>query len=346
VKTSAILIWSAAMTMPDQKNTLANNPLAAVVFYLIKLVLLPVFLLGYIIWIGAMFARRQASASATAQAPLFARWLAHHMGARLDEGARRLLPVAPGIPPLGWRLVGGPLLLAHRLSGYVPATFRYPFAGKITLQNQGGARQTFYDGLVQQYLPALTQFVILGAGYDTRALNLPPNTPVCAYEVDTPATSAGKRATVAAAGLDSVRVVFVAADFEHEDWLARLVAAGFDPRRPALFIWEGVTPYLVRAAVEDTLRKIASTAAGTIVAFDFFTSEVLESNALLMRSIRASLSAGGEPLKFGLDSTPTVRERVAELLAACGLQLIEQLTLGNEAAGQRAWGGFVVAGVK
>jgi methyltransferase (TIGR00027 family) len=140
--------------------------------------------------------------------------------------------------------------------------------------------------------------------------------------------------------------MLVAADFEHEDWLARLVEAGFDATRPALFIWEGVTPYLDRAAVEDTLRKIASTAPGSIVAFDHFTTEVLESDALLMRSIRASLSVGGEPLKFGLDSTPPVRDRVAELLQSCGLELLEQRTLGDETAGKRAWGGFVVASVK
>ena len=179
------------MNENHQKTVSARNPIAALVYYLILILLLPVFLLGYVIWIGSMFARRKSSASATAQAPLFARWLEHHQGTRPDEGASRLLPVAPGVPPLGWRLVGGPLLLAHRISGYVPKAFRYPFEGEITLQNQGGARQTFYDRMIQQYTPEMAQFVILGAGYDTRALNLPKDTPVRSFEVDTPATIAG-----------------------------------------------------------------------------------------------------------------------------------------------------------
>ena len=51
-----------------------------------------------------------------------------------------------------------------------------------------------------------------------------------------------------------------AADFEKEDWLTRLVQAGFDPGKPALFLLEGVILYLDREAVESTLRKIASTA--------------------------------------------------------------------------------------
>jgi methyltransferase (TIGR00027 family) len=334
------------MNENNQKTVSAHNPIAALVYYLILILLLPVFLLGYVIWIGTMFARRKSSASATAQAPLFARWLEHKQGTRPDEGASRLLPVAPGIPSLGWRLVGGPLLLAQRVSGYVPKLFRYPFEGEITIQNQGGARQTFYDHVVQQYIPEMAQFVILGAGYDTRALNLPKDAPVRSFELDTPATIAGKRETLAKAGMDTTGVVLVAADFEQEDWLAKLVEAGFNASQPTLFIWEGVTPYLDREAVQDTLRKIASVAAGSIVAFDYFTTEVLESNALMMRSIRASLNAGGEPLKFGIDSTPPLRERVTELLLSCGLTLVEQRTLGQETGGKRAWGGFAIAMVK
>jgi hypothetical protein len=34
------------------------------------------------------------------------------------------------------------------------------------------------------------------------------------------------------------------------------------------------------------------------------TTEVLESQAPYLRIVRASLQAGGEPLKFGIDSTP------------------------------------------
>ena len=331
------------MNTPHQTVASSNNPLAAAVFYFIMILLLPVFLLGYVIWIGTWLARRKSSASATATAPLFARWLEHHLGTRPDKGANRLLPVVPDVPPLGWRLVAGPLLVAHRLSGYVPKTFRYPFEGEITLQNQGGARQTFYDRLIQRFIPEMAQFVILGAGYDTRALNLPKNTPVQSFEIDAPATSAGKRETLAKAGIDTTGVVLVAADFETEDWLTKLIDAGFDPGKPTLFIWEGVTMYLDQAAVEDTLCKIASTAKGSIIAFDYFTTEVLESKALYMRSVRASLKAGGEPLKFGIDSTPPSRERLAKLLQSCGLTLGEQRTLGQETGGKRAWGGFATA---
>ena len=80
------------------------------------------------------------------------------------------------------------------------------------------------------------------------------------FEVDTPQTQAIKRDILAKAGIDATGVTFVAADFEQENWLARLVDAGFDPGTPALFLFEGVMMFLSREAVEDTLRKIASTA--------------------------------------------------------------------------------------
>src|SRR5262249_10162503 len=154
-----------------------------------------------------------------------------------------------------------------------------------------------------------------------------------------PQTQAIKRQTLQQAHIDISRVTFVPADFEKDDWLKQLLDAGFDLNKPALFIWEGVLMYLDKQAVEDTLRKIARTTKGSVLAFDYMTTEFLNSPALGFRSARAALAAGGEPLKFGLDSTPPSKERLAELLQSCGLSLVEQQTLGKETDGKRAWGG-------
>jgi len=195
-------------------------------------------------------------------------------------------------------------------------------------------------------LPGISQFVILGAGFDTRAFRLPKDGRVQSFEVDAPKTQAVKREMLEKTGIDSIGVTFVAADFEKEDWLTRLVDAGFDPGQPALFIWEGVIAYLDGEAVETTLRKIASTARGSVVAFDYFTTEPLESQAFYWRYARAGTKAAGEPLTFGIESTPPSSERLAELLRFCSLSLGEQRTLGQETEGKRAWGGFATATVK
>jgi methyltransferase (TIGR00027 family) len=321
----------------------AHGLLAAATFYIISVLLFPVTLIGYVLLTVSYFrAGRSSGVSGMAQAPLMARWYQHHLGTRQDEPANRLFRVVTRVPlaiPLGM----GPVILAHKVSGYVPKSFRYPFEGEITLGTESRARQTFFDSVVERYLLGIAQFVVLGAGFDTRALNLPKDAAVRSFEVDTPATQAAKRAMLANARIGSIGVAFVSADFETEDWLSRLIDAGFDPSRPALFIWEGVSMYLDREAVEDTLRKIAGTAQGSAVAFDYFTRHVLESPTLFMRTVRAWLNASGEPLKFGIDSTPPSRERLAELLRSCGLSLAEQRTLGEETQGKLAWGGFAVA---
>jgi methyltransferase (TIGR00027 family) len=252
----------------------------------------------------------------------------------------------PGFFAPGWYFMAGPMLLAHRLTGYVPKAFRYPFEGEIAEQVLASARQTFFDVVVERYLVNIPQFVILGAGFDTRAYRLPKGTRVRSFEVDAPKTQAVKRELLNKTSIDSTRVTFVSADFEKDDWLTKLIEAGLDPKQPALFIWEGVTMYLNREAIEDTLRKIASIAKGSMVAFDYFTTEPLESNSSYWRFGRWSTKAAGEPIKFGIDSTTPSRERLAELLQSCGLTLVEQRTLGQETEGKRAWGGFAVAIVK
>jgi methyltransferase (TIGR00027 family) len=318
--------------------------MAIVVYVLLNVLLLPVTLIGYVIWLVKLYViGRRSGASITAQGPLSSRWFMYHLGLRRDEPAHRLLMVAPGFSYLGLRMVAGPAMLAHRLTGYVPRAFRYPFEGEIRPQDEASARVTFIDAAVDRYLAEVTQFVILGAGFDTRALRLPEGSRVRSFEVDTPRTLATNPAMLKKAGIDSAGVAFVAADFKTEDWLTKLVNAGFDPNRLTLFLWEGVTMYLDREAVESTLRKIASTARGSVVVFDYFTAEPLESQALYWRYARSMTRTAGEPLKFGLNSTPPSRERLVELLQSCGLSLVEHRTLGQETSGRRAWGGFATA---
>ena len=101
--------------------------------------------------------------------------------------------------------------------------------------------------------------------------------------------------------------------------------------------------YFTREAVEDSLRKIASTAQGSVIAFDYFTTEALESRGPVLALREAATRSTGETLKFGVDSTPPSRERLAELLRSCGLSLADQRTLGDDTPTRRAWGGFATA---
>lgn len=316
------------------------------IYTLLTILFFPITLLGYLIWVIGLLRARRSGISATAQGPLSARWVQHKLGVRRDEVASQLLLALPGVSPLAVWMVFAPTLIAHRLTGFVPATFRYPFRGEMTLQNQASARQSLYDAVVDQYIDDMDQFVILGAGFDTRANRLVKRDGLRCFEVDTPKTLGIKQSLLAKIKIDTGGVTFVTADFNQEDWLIPLQKAGFDSNKPTLFLWEGVTPYLERSAVEDTLRKVATTARGSIIAFDYFTSEVLESQSPYLRMVRASLNAGGEPLRFAIDSTPPVRVQLEVLLDSCDLSLDRNATLGQETHGKHALGGFATAIVR
>jgi methyltransferase (TIGR00027 family) len=322
-----------------------RKAVSAWAFHALCALMSPLVLVGYLGWVAKIIAMGGSGVSGTAQGPLAARFAEHHFGTRQDEAADRLMRALPGVPRLGLRLAAGPVLLAHRLTGYVPRAFRYPFEGEVPPQYEASARIWFFDAAVDRYLSDVAQFVILGAGFDTRPYRRADGSPARVFEVDSPRTQSVKRETLGRAGIDTGGVTFVSADFEERDWLARLADEGFDPQERTLFLWEGVTMYLDRGAVEDTLRKIASTARGNVVAFDYFTTEALTSRSLYRRYGRAAAKAAGETLRFGVDSTPPSRERLAGLLRSCGLSLSEQRTLGEESPDRRAWGGFAVAAV-
>jgi methyltransferase (TIGR00027 family) len=121
-----------------------------------------------------------------------------------------------------------------------------------TLRTHLAARTSFFD---EQVLAALAegieQVVILGAGYDDRALRF--SAPAVRYfEVDQPATQRDKRRRLVRIGADLGRVTLVPADFRTDDTAAALAAAGHDAETPSLFICEGLLIYLD----EDTSLRL------------------------------------------------------------------------------------------
>jgi methyltransferase (TIGR00027 family) len=320
--------------------------ISAATFRAIQLGLAPVGFAGYLEFVVVSMVRMRNGTSATVLASLYSRYMLHKLGVRRDPACERLMRVMPTVPQLGLSLVTTPTRLAHRVTGYVPRIYRYRYEGEPPFAHQPSARTTFYDEALARHLPEMEQFVVLGAGFDTRCYQLPEGANVRCFEVDAPNTQAYKREMLQRAGVDGSGVAYVPVDFAHEDWLEKLEQAGFRRDRPSLFIWESVSMYLPREAVERTLRSVAQTAAGSRIAFDYVSSQLIESRSPLMRYARAMLAISGEPWKFGLDNTPPVRARVAEFVANVGLALEEQRNFGAERGGKRAQAGFAVASVQ
>jgi methyltransferase (TIGR00027 family) len=143
------------------------------------------------------------------------------------------------------------------------------------------------------------QLVLLGAGFDCRALRLREALAgVRCLEVDHPATQAHKRSLLATEPVGDA-VAYVAWDFERDalDGLpARLAEQGLRPEAPTLTLWEGVIPYLSEAAVQATLQAVRSFGApGSPVVLHYIERLRIESDTIWHRAARRV----GEPLRFG-----------------------------------------------
>jgi methyltransferase (TIGR00027 family) len=187
------------------------------------------------------------------------------------------------------------------------------------------ARTRFIDDAAEVALrSAIEQVVILGAGFDARAYRIPAMARVAVvFEVDHPSTSAAKR-TIVQAVLASVprHVRFVPVDFDSQPLQGTMSAAGYDPRRRTLFIWEGVTNYLTEDAVDGTLRWCAGAAAGSTLVFTYVDQQVLDAPQAFhgTEKLFATLRAAGERWTFGLDPS-----RLSTFLAQRGLLLGEDI---------------------
>jgi methyltransferase (TIGR00027 family) len=313
-------------------------------FRTIQVVLLPLAVAAYVATVPRLLAySRRTGVSATLFASLYTRYMQHRLETRPDEPAVRLMAVMPNVSQEGFRLTTAPTLVGHLLTGYVPRIYRYPYQDRPPMRHQSTARTSYYDAAVQRHLDGVEQLVILGAGFDTRVFRLSPEERVRCFEIDMPRTQAYKVSMLEKAGLSTRLAIYVSADFETEDWMAKLVAAGFDPGSPTFFLWEGVTMYLDRASVEATLRRIAATAPGSVVAFDYFSKEIVASRSPYMRYARATANFVGEPITFGIDNTPPARKSAADFVGSFGLVLEEHRNFGRETRRRSAPAGFVTA---
>lgn len=135
------------------------------------------------------------------------------------------------------------------------------------------ARARFLDDLVAEQVAAgVDQYVLLGAGLDTLAVRRPDLTAgLTVFEVDQPGTQTWKRRRLVETGLgvpEALRMVPV--DFESgEPWWDALVAAGFDPARPAVVASAGVSMYLTKEATAATLNVLSGLAPGSTVVMTF-----------------------------------------------------------------------------
>ncbi|MDV3663161.1 SAM-dependent methyltransferase [Elizabethkingia anophelis] len=135
------------------------------------------------------------------------------------------------------------------------------------------ARSRYIEDIITTEIPKGTdQYVILGSGLDTFAQRNPDITSkIQIFEIDQPDTLAWKQKRLSETRFHiPENLHFVPVNFEKLSWWEQLLKAGFNIHKPAVIACTGVTLYLTRSAIKETLQHMVSLAAGSVVAISFY----------------------------------------------------------------------------
>lgn len=186
------------------------------------------------------------------------------------------------------------------------------------------ARARFIEDIAkEQIAQGANQYVLLGAGLDSFAQRN-TNLHTAIYEIDQPDTLSWKEEKLIEKGYkipDNLH--FVPVNFETSSWMDELINKGFDITQRAIVSCTGVTLYLTREAIVETLKTLATLASGSTVAISFYLpADQLEGDdkKLMEMSVKGA-AASGTPFVsfFSVDEITRIAED-------CGLKQIRTIS--------------------
>jgi methyltransferase (TIGR00027 family) len=119
------------------------------------------------------------------------------------------------------------------------------------------SRTRFIDDLIEKSTSIdIEQYVILGAGYDSRAHRLKLPSKLKIFEVDQHEVQERKRSRLPNNTTNKANVIYVSIDFNHQSLKEQLLNAGFDQNKSTIYTLEGVSQYITREALNSTLKEL------------------------------------------------------------------------------------------
>ena len=143
-------------------------------------------------------------------------------------------------------------LMGHRLNVWLTSKLAPGFHEHLI------SRTRFIDDLIEKSAKeGIEQYVILGAGYDSRAnrLNLTPSLKI--FEVDQPEVSDIKLSKLPKDLPNLENITYVNVDFSYQSLSEQLLTAGFDQTKSTIFTLEGVSQYITKEAVSSTIQELS-----------------------------------------------------------------------------------------
>lgn len=190
------------------------------------------------------------------------------------------------------------------------------------------ARTRYMDDYLEACIDdGIEQLVLLGAGYDSRAYRFDKlKGRIRVFEVDHPDTQRAKTEKIEKIfGGRPDGVVYVPVDFGSDKLDVRLFESTYDRGLKTLFIWEGVTPYLIPEAVDETLEFVArNSGKGSSIIFDYAFRPAVDgtSDQHDAQKWRRTFEQRGEPPRFGIN-----QEDIDEFLTCRGFCQVKSVTV-------------------
>jgi methyltransferase (TIGR00027 family) len=276
------------------------NFISFLIFIPLQILFLPLGLVGvFLAAYKQIIVSKRLGSSQTAIEVISGRWTMHVFGIRKDAAAEKLTRALPNASTTGLWLALFPLWVKYKVCRRYFAYPRLPKEGGETIADLIIARTIYFDRIIDRLADDAEQFVVLGAGYDTRAYGELKNRGLTFFELDQFETQRNKIEQLGKANIDSSHVKFVSVDFTQNRVFDKLEESGYDTAKKTIFLWEGVTLYLSENDVRKMLQEIGMNAvSGSTVVADFYGDRFIQIGKT--KAGKKTLDFTNEGLSFGL----------------------------------------------
>lgn len=276
------------------------NFLSFLIFIPLQLLFLPLGLIGvFLVAYKQLIVSKRLGSSQTAIEVINGRWTMHVFDIRNDDATEKLAKVLPNTSTFGLWLVLFPLWLKYKICGRYFGYPRLPKEGEENIADLVTARTVYFDRIIDRLANDAEQFVVLGAGYDTRAYGALKERGLSFFELDQVETQRNKIEQLSKAGIDHSHVTFISVDFKQDRIFDKLEANGFDRSKCTIFLWEGVTLYLSENDIRKILGEIRENIiSGSAVVTDFYADRLIQIGKT--KAGKKTLELTNEGFAFGL----------------------------------------------
>ncbi|MEM7134270.1 MAG: class I SAM-dependent methyltransferase [Chloroflexota bacterium] len=216
--------------------------IALVTFIALQILFIPLAIIGILlVTYKQLWVSRRVGVSQTAVEVINGRWAMDIFGIRQDRATAQLAAALPNDSIFGLWLVLFPLYVYYKISG---KNWLYPTVAERGAEGVANLiinRTLYFDEIINKVQYDVEQFVVMGAGFDTRCYGALKEWGLALFELDQSKIQQLKRDCLAKAQIDTSHVHFVEVDFSTELWSQKLLATDYDPQKRTLFLWEGVT---------------------------------------------------------------------------------------------------------